>query len=92
MIADPAVVAVVAEGLRRHALGPYVLDPVMVATSGDPLLTPDEVKKILMSTARDLGPKGHDSSFGAGLVDALQAVMAAKPDRLPPGPAVSQRR
>jgi hypothetical protein len=45
-----------------------------------------------MSTARDLGPKGHDPSFGAGLVDALQAVMSAKPDRLPPpGPALSRR-
>jgi subtilisin family serine protease len=58
----------------------------------NPLLTPDEVKKILMGTARDLGPKGHDPSFGAGLVNALQAVMAAKPDRLPPpGPALSRR-
>ncbi len=58
----------------------------------NPLLTPDEVKKILMGTARDLGPKGHDPGFGAGLVNALQAVMAAKPDRLPPpGPAVSRR-
>jgi subtilisin family serine protease len=58
----------------------------------NPQLTPDEVKKILMSTARDLGPKGHDPSFGAGLVDALQAVMSAKPDRLPPpGPALSRR-
>jgi hypothetical protein len=50
------------------------------------------VKKILMGTARDLGPKGHDPGFGAGLVNALQAVMAAKPDRLPPpGPALSRR-
>jgi subtilisin family serine protease len=58
----------------------------------NPLLTPDEVKKILMGTARDLGPKGHDPGFGAGLVNALQAVMAAKPDRLPPpGPALSRR-
>jgi subtilisin family serine protease len=59
----------------------------------NPLLTPDEVKKILMGTARDLGPKGHDPGFGAGLVDALQAVMSARQERTlpPPGPALSRR-
>jgi subtilisin family serine protease len=59
----------------------------------NPLLTPDEVKKILMATARDLGPKGHDPGFGAGLVNALEAVMSARPERSPPppGPAISRR-
>src|SRR5918998_6902971 len=46
MIADPDVVRTVAEGLRAHGLRPYVLDPVMVATSGDPLLTPDAIDAI----------------------------------------------
>jgi hydroxymethylpyrimidine/phosphomethylpyrimidine kinase len=46
MIAEPAVVRAVAEGLRAHALQPYVLDPVMVATSGDRLLTDDAVDAI----------------------------------------------
>ncbi|MFL6005098.1 MAG: bifunctional hydroxymethylpyrimidine kinase/phosphomethylpyrimidine kinase [Gaiellaceae bacterium] len=46
MIADPDVVRAVAGGLRAHGLRPYVLDPVMVATSGDPLLTPDAVEAI----------------------------------------------
>lgn len=32
------VVGEVAAGVRRHSLAPYVLDPVMVATSGDRLL------------------------------------------------------
>jgi subtilisin family serine protease len=45
-----------------------------------PQLTPDEVKKVILSTAHDLGPKGRDDQFGAGLLDALQAVNAvAKP-------------
>ncbi len=59
----------------------------------NPLLTPDEVKKILMGTARDLGPKGHDPGFGSGLVNALEAVMSARPERSapPPGPAISRR-
>lgn len=38
MLANAAVVHAVAEGVRAHRLAPYVLDPVMVATSGDPLL------------------------------------------------------
>jgi hypothetical protein len=43
-----------------------------------PRLTPDAVKKVIMSTARDLGPKGRDDQFGAGLMDALQAVNAVE--------------
>ena len=46
MLGDREVVRIVAEGLRRHGLRPYVLDPVMVATSGDPLLTEDAVAAI----------------------------------------------
>ena len=46
MLADASVVGVVAEGLREHALAPYVLDPVMVATSGDPLVKEDAIRAI----------------------------------------------
>jgi subtilisin family serine protease len=45
----------------------------------NPALTPADVRRILMATAKDLGPKGRDRDFGAGLVNALQAVTAAKP-------------
>ncbi|HEY2134705.1 MAG TPA: S8 family serine peptidase [Xanthobacteraceae bacterium] len=41
-----------------------------------PKLTPDGVKKVLLATAHDLGPKGRDDQFGAGLMDAFQAVSA----------------
>ena len=45
-----------------------------------PDLTPDAVKAVLLATAHDLGPKGRDDLFGAGLMDAFQAVEAvAKP-------------
>ena len=47
MLGDAEVVYAVAEGVRSHALRPYVLDPVMVATSGDPLLEPDAVSAIV---------------------------------------------
>jgi subtilisin family serine protease len=43
-----------------------------------PKLTPDEVKKVILSTAHDLGPKGRDDQFGAGLIDAFQAVNAVE--------------
>jgi subtilisin family serine protease len=37
------------------------------------------IRRILMSTARDLGAPGHDDQFGSGLVDALGAVTSAGP-------------
>jgi subtilisin family serine protease len=45
-----------------------------------PAITPDEVRKVLQSTAFDLGPKGPDDQFGAGLADAERAVMALAPE------------
>ncbi len=41
-----------------------------------PSLTPNEVRSIIMSTAKPLGSAGQGSDFGAGLVDAYQAVSA----------------
>src|SRR5512132_3003860 len=47
MLGDAEVVHAVAAGIRRHRLSPYVLDPVMAATSGDALLTPDAISAIV---------------------------------------------
>lgn len=45
MLSRPETIRAVAEGLRRHASGiPIVLDPVMVATSGDRLITGEAVE------------------------------------------------
>ena len=52
MVGDAEVVHAVAEGVRHHGLSPYVLDPVMVATSGDALLTDDAIA----ATVRELFP------------------------------------
>lgn len=43
MLHDPAVVRVVAAAIRRHAFAHVVLDPVMVATSGDRLIAAETV-------------------------------------------------
>jgi subtilisin family serine protease len=44
-----------------------------------PSLRPDEVRKILVSTARHMGEKPRDNDYGAGLADALDAVSALQP-------------
>lgn len=53
-----------------------------------PDLTPDAVRNILLATAKDLGKKGRDDDFGAGLTDAYRAVTempgAQVSDALPP--------
>jgi subtilisin family serine protease len=48
-----------------------------------PDLDPEAVRRILMSTARDLGPKGFDPQFGAGLIDLYQAVLSLAPNQGP---------
>jgi subtilisin family serine protease len=45
----------------------------------NPKLDAASIRRILMGTARDLGPPGHDDQFGSGLADALAAVNAAVP-------------
>ncbi len=46
MLSQVAVIETVAAGLDRHRVGQVVLDPVMVATSGDRLLNPDAVSAL----------------------------------------------
>src|SRR5687768_12777521 len=41
MLATAELVRAVSESIREHGLPSYVLDPVMVASSGDRLLEPD---------------------------------------------------
>jgi hypothetical protein len=45
----------------------------------NPSLTPETLQSILMKTAKDLGPKGRDDEFGAGLVDAYEALLTQAP-------------
>jgi hydroxymethylpyrimidine/phosphomethylpyrimidine kinase len=46
MLSSAAIIEVVANGIRRHGLGPLVVDPVMVAKSGDRLLRKDAVEAL----------------------------------------------
>lgn len=46
MLSRPAVIEAVAAGLARHAVTTVVLDPVMVAASGDKLLSDDAIETL----------------------------------------------
>ena len=58
--------------------GPHCAGVAALVFSANPDINPWEVSEILKKTARDLGPKGRDNVYGAGLIDALAAVRAAK--------------
>ncbi|NIU79703.1 MAG: hydroxymethylpyrimidine/phosphomethylpyrimidine kinase, partial [Gammaproteobacteria bacterium] len=49
MLATQELVETVADAIRRHGFAHYVLDPVMVATSGDRLLDEDAVSALSRS-------------------------------------------
>jgi hydroxymethylpyrimidine/phosphomethylpyrimidine kinase len=46
MLGDTPTVMAVAAAVRRHSIAPLVVDPVMVATSGDVLLAPDAIDAV----------------------------------------------
>jgi hypothetical protein len=56
----------------------YVTGVAALVLQRAPGLAPDAVRNILEATAKDLGPRGKDDQFGAGLVDAYQAIMAVQ--------------
>ncbi len=56
---------------------PHVTGAVAVLRQVDPNLDVDTIKQILISTAVDLGPPGEDNTFGVGIIDLEQAVIAA---------------
>ena len=50
---------------------------LLAADGGNPLLERRLIRDILISTAQDIPPVGHDSPSGAGLVDAVAALEMA---------------
>lgn len=58
--------------------GPHCAGVAALVFSANPAINSWEVSEILKRTAKDLGPEGRDNVYGAGLIDALAAVRAAK--------------
>ncbi len=85
MLATAGLVRRVARAIRRHRWQPYVLDPVMVATSGDRLLSPDAeavIREELLPLAALVTPNLDEGSILSGLAVRDEAGMLAAPRRL----------
>jgi hydroxymethylpyrimidine/phosphomethylpyrimidine kinase len=83
MLANEEIVLAVADSLRAHELGPYVLDPVMVASSGDPLLLPgamDAIRAKLLPVATLVTPNLDEAEIllGRPVRDAAAMEAAAR--------------
>jgi hydroxymethylpyrimidine/phosphomethylpyrimidine kinase len=86
MLSQPGVIGTVAAGLDRHGQTNVVLDPVMVAASGDRLLAPEAVEVL----RRDLIPRAliitPNLPEAAALLDTTPAAsegdMRAQAERL----------
>lgn len=73
MLSQPAIIEAVAKGLERHRATQVVLDPVMIAASGDRLLAPeavDALRHILLPKATIVTPNLPEA---AALLDEQQA-------------------
>src|SRR5947208_671054 len=86
MLSQPAVIEAVADGLVRWRQTKVVLDPVMVATSGDRLIVPDAVevlKRVLIARALVITPNLAEAG---ALLDApparTEAEMRVQGERL----------
>jgi hydroxymethylpyrimidine/phosphomethylpyrimidine kinase len=78
MLATADLVRVVAEGIQRHGFANYVLDPVMVATSGSRLLAidaEDAMLRRLVPLADLVTPNTEEASILAGRAIRSRADM-----------------
>jgi hydroxymethylpyrimidine/phosphomethylpyrimidine kinase len=78
MLGSAELVAAVADGLARHGLPNYVLDPVMTATSGDRLLDRDAERLV----ARRLVPLAHLVTPNLAEAAALIEEEVAGPEQM----------
>jgi hydroxymethylpyrimidine/phosphomethylpyrimidine kinase len=81
MLATARLVTAVADAVRRHGLPRYVMDPVMVATSGDRLLEPAAERSLrddLLPLATVVTPNLEEAAILSGMtVESLDDMAAA---------------
>jgi hydroxymethylpyrimidine/phosphomethylpyrimidine kinase len=78
MLSRPDIIVAVADGLARHGQSNVVLDPVMIAGSGDRLLAPDAVdvlRRVLIPRALVITPNLPEA---AALLDSAPAQSEAE--------------
>ena len=69
MLSSTAIIAAVAAAITSHKLGPVVVDPVMIAKSGAPLLKPEAIaalKTKLLPLALVITPNLHEAGALTG--------------------------
>ena len=69
---------------------PHVSGVAALLFARNPAATADQVRRVLQSTALDLGPAGRDNDYGYGLVQAADALAAiGGPAPITPTPTVT---
>ncbi len=90
MLSNAAIIEVVAAKLAQHELGPVVLDPVMVAKGGDPLLRADAKEalvRILLPAAAIVTPNIPEAEAICGFaIEGLEGMRRAARAILELGP------
>ncbi len=90
MLASAAIIDVVAAKSREHRIKRLVVDPVMIATSGAPLLPPaaiDTLRRVLLPLAMVVTPNLHEAAALTGrpvnteseMEEAARAIHALGP-------------
>lgn len=78
MLSTPAIVSAVADRLRAHQPERIVVDPVMIAKSGDPLLQPEARRALadeILPLAFVVTPNLHEAAALAGMPVEDEAAM-----------------
>jgi hydroxymethylpyrimidine/phosphomethylpyrimidine kinase len=79
MLASAALVETVAQAIEEHRLTNYVLDPVMISTSGHRLLdrdAEDTIRRSLIPLAAVVTPNLHEAGVLTGLTVETQSDLA----------------
>lgn len=81
MLSNAGIIDAVAEQVRKHNLQPLVVDPVMIAKSGAPLLKPeatDTLKTRLFPLATVITPNLHEAKALTGMdIQSLEDMREA---------------